>query len=458
MKSFFTTIIFVLAIGISNAQIISTYAGTGVGGFSGMGGVAKLSKIGNPGSGTFDKHGNYYFVSASGNRAFKINKGDTIYCIAGTGAYGYNGDSILAIAAKLSSPAGIATDTNGNIYISESGGNRIRMIDTSGVITTIAGTGIGGYNGDGILAVNAQINDPGDICIDSYGNLFISDFFNNRVRKVSPSGTITTFAGNGTVGYSGDSSRADTSKIEGEYGLCSDTAGNIYISSNMRVIKVDKSGIMTTIAGTGLAYIYNGDGIAATKAQIGSPLWIKADNSGNIYIADRINNRVRKVDAFGIIHTVAGNGTTGHGGDGGNSDSAGLSNPDGIALDSCGNLYIPMANDNRIRKVTFDTTCGQQQVDTSHNDTTFVKIPHANGNRIIIAPNPASNSIDLIIDNFAPSYSCYYAITDITGRLVKREKIITAKQQIDISNLQGGIYFIEVDNGEQRVVKKFVKD
>jgi len=278
-------------------------------------------------------------------------KAQIITTVAGNGIQGYNGDSIPATSAEIYGAVDLVVDKLGNLYITEQINNRIRKISTNGIITTIAGNGTAGYSGDGGKAIFAEINNPSAITIDNNNNLFIADAGNYRVRKIDSNGIITTVAGNGIVGFSGNGVKATLAEINIVFGLAVDNLGNLYISDCNGVIrKVDSNGIIRIIAGTG-NLSYNGDGIAATSANLFGPQHIAVDYKGNVFIADNYNYRIRKVDTSGIIWTVAGNGAYGFSGDGGSAKLASLSNTVGLALDTYGNLYIGDQNNQRIRKV-----------------------------------------------------------------------------------------------------------
>ena len=273
-----------------------------------------------------------------------------IKTVAGNGIPGYSGDGGSAINAGLFYPQGVAVDASGNIFISDYYNNRIRKVSTSGIITTVAGTGTGGYSGDGGLATSANLLLPQGVAVDGSGNIYIADYYNNRIRKVSTSGIITTVAGSGTGGYGGDGGTATSANLNLPQGVAVDASGNIYIADNgnNRVRKVSPSGIISTIAGNGTGG-FSGDGSAATSAKLNSPAGVAVDGSGNIYIADYNNNRIRKVNSSGIISTIAGNGTGGFSGDGGASVNAQLFNPRSVALDGMANVYIADYNNSRIR-------------------------------------------------------------------------------------------------------------
>ena len=272
---------------------------------------------------------------------------------------GDSGDeNVPATSAQLSFARAVAVDSAGNLYIAESGNNRIRKV-SNGIITTVAGNGTPGFSGDGGAATSAELSDPLDVVVDSSGNLFIADDSNNRVREVS-NGTITTVAGGGSS--LSDGIPATSALLDSPSGVAVDSSGNLYIASNVyladalmpipdsgvtRIRKVS-NGVITSIAGGGSSI---GDNGPATSAQLGFPSGVLVDSSGDLYIADSSSSRIRKV-SNGVITTVAGNGTAGFSGDNGPATSAQLNYPNGVAVDSVGNLYIADTANNRVRKVS----------------------------------------------------------------------------------------------------------
>ncbi len=336
---------------VDAAGIITTVAGTGVADFSGDGGPAVAAQLYNPSGVAVDAAGNLYIADTLNDAIRKVDAAGVISTVAGTG-YGYSGDGGPAIAARLYDPIDVAVDAAGNLYIADRLNRRVRKVDAAGIITTVAGTGVGGYSGDGGPAVAARLSLFSSVAVDAAGNLYIVDTNNRRIRKVDAAGVITTVAGSGGVGYGGDGGPATAARLNDPVDVAVDAAGNLYIADrlNHRVRKVNAAdGVIVTAAGTGAAGF--GDGGPATAARLVFPTRVAVDGAGNLYIADTGNHRVRKVNAAGVIATVAGTGESGYNGDGGRAAAARLYNPEGVALDGAGNLYIADRLNNRVRKV-----------------------------------------------------------------------------------------------------------
>ena len=337
--------------------IITTVAGNGTLGYSGDNGPATSAELYDPIGVAVDSAGNLFIADYENARIRKVNTSATITTVAGNGTSGYSGDGGPATSAELNLPFGVALDSAGDLYIGDFGNSRIREVDASGAITTVAGNGTQGYSGDNGPATSAELNRPGGVAVDGAGNLYIADIYNQRIRKVDASGTITTVAGNGTAGYNGDNIAATSAELYEPDGVAVDSAGNLYIADylNQRIRKVDASGTITTVAGNGTLG-YSGDGGPATSAELDQPYGVAVDSAGNLYIADTFNQRIRKVDASGTITTVAGTGTAGYNGDNIAATSAELYRPSGVAVDSAGNLYTPDIFNYRIRKVDVTTS------------------------------------------------------------------------------------------------------
>jgi sugar lactone lactonase YvrE len=345
---------------------ISTIAGAGKIGFSGNGGLATAALLWDPTCVALDPASNLYIGDLSNYDVREVATTGIITSYAGTTKVaGYSGDNGPANAAQMYGPAACATDPSGNLYLADIANNVIRKVSIdTGIITTVAGNGVnagspqGTFSGDGGSAPLAGINHPDGIAVDEAGNLYIADTGNQRVRMVSAAtGIITTIAGTGVHGYSGDGGPATKAELYNPEGLAVDPAGNVYIAEQannvIRKITV-ATGILSTIAGTpGSLESFGGDGELATKALFDSPSEVALDGAGNVYVADSGNQRVRKITvSTGIIQTVVGNGTHSFTGDGGPATSAGLFGPQGITFDSKGAMYIADYDNNSVRKVT----------------------------------------------------------------------------------------------------------
>jgi uncharacterized protein (TIGR03437 family) len=382
---------------VSNG-VITTVAGSGGPGFSGDNGPATNAQLYFPDGVAVDSAGNLYIADSANNRIRKVSNG-MITTVAGNGTLGFSGDNGPATSAELNFPSGIAVDSAGNLYIPEPYNSRIRKVSkglitsvvgnslngdsgpassaqltaeavavdsagnvyiadsarirkvSNGVITTVAGNGTQGFSGDNGPATSAQLANPLGVAVDSAGSVYIADRNNHRIRKVS-GGVITTVAGNGTPGFSGDNGSATGAQLNYPAGVAVDSAGNLYIadSYNFRIRKVS-GGVITTVAGSGALGLGGGDNGPATSAPLSLASGIAVDSAGNLYIAEFDRSDVRKV-SNGAITTVAGNGTPGFSGDNGSATSAQLDNPEGVAVDSAGNLYIADWGNNRIRMVS----------------------------------------------------------------------------------------------------------
>ena len=390
--------------------IISTVAGTGVKAFSGDGAPATLASLGDAAGVALDAAGNLFIADSENHRIRRVDAATGIMTtVAGTGVSGAGADEVQALASNLITPYGVAVDAAGVLHLSDYS-QRIRFVTGDGVIHTKAGSSVIGFSGDGGPATSAKLqypegfafdaagqlfigdsgNDrirrvtlggtistvagsatdynatgaatdvllggPKNVAIDSLGNTYIVDNISHNVRKVTPPGpgglVISTFAGTGVAGFSGDGGAATAAQFNTPEGIAIDASDNVYVADrlNNRIRRITPGGIISTVAGTG-AGAYNGDAIAATAANIARPVAVAVDAAGDVYVADRNNHRIRKFTPGGNISTVAGNGTAGSLGDGGSATSASLFQPNGVAVDAAGRVYIDDRGNKRVRKV-----------------------------------------------------------------------------------------------------------
>jgi uncharacterized protein (TIGR03437 family) len=333
---------------------VSNFAGNGGRGYSGDGSAATDAQLNNPVGLGLDSGGVLFFADQLNSRVRKVGTDGVINLVAGKGDKGYFGDTGAATSAGLSYPRGVAVDKSGNIYISDSPNHAIRKV-SGGNITTFAGgsTAGPGFTGDGDKAVNARLNEPTGIAINAAGDVYFSDSLNNRIRKIDTNGVINTVAGNSQVGLVGDGGPALAARVTAPEALAFDAAGNLYIADagNHAIRKMTTNGIMTTIAGTGEAG-YSGDGGPATLAKLNNPKGVAVDSDGVVYIADTFNNRIRAISPNGVITTIAGSGYIGDAGDGGTGSQAIFRFPASVTVDSAKRLIIADTQNNRLRTLT----------------------------------------------------------------------------------------------------------
>jgi uncharacterized protein (TIGR03437 family) len=321
--------------------------------FPGNGVLATKASLFLPSALTLDADGNLYIAAGW---IQKISPDGMISIVSGNGLYSFSGDGGPATRAQLFAPSDVAIDGSGDLFIADSGNCVVRKVTTDGTITTVAGSSRidnFGFSGDGGPATNALLAEPSSVAVDEIGNLFIADTQNNRIRKVSQNGIITTVAGNGFGAYSGDHGPATKASLNYPSGIAVDRSGNLFITdyANNSVRKVSNDGIITTVAGNG-SQGFSGDGGPATSAQLFLPRAVAVDENGNLFISDTVNARVRKVSLDGIITTVAGNGAVDYSGEGGLATSSSIHGPAGLAVDSNGNLFVAETLPFRIHKVS----------------------------------------------------------------------------------------------------------
>ena len=297
-------------------------------------------------------NGDIYIARHGHNLISRIDQKGMLADVVGTGASGHSGDGGPALKAQLRVPAGLTFDADGNLYIADRDNHRVRKVDKKGIITTVAGNGTAGFSGDGGPATQASLNLPSGVVVDKKGNLYIADRSNDRVRMVNTKGIIQTIAGNGNEGYHGDNMPALKATLDKPFGLALDKDNNLYIADrgNNRIRKVDRSGMISTVAGDG-GYYFIGDNGPAYRASIAGPTDVAVDGKGNIYIADRNNNRIRVVNKLGMIRTLMGTGQQDYNGDSELARETNLHLPFGVALDKNGDLLVIDRSHYRIRKL-----------------------------------------------------------------------------------------------------------
>jgi len=337
---------------------IFTIAGTGADASTGDGGPAKDAALRSPVATSVEADGGVLIADLSGHRIRRIAPGGTITTVAGTGVPGFSGDGGPAPSAQLSNPAGVAATPDGGLLVADSGNQRVRRVSPGGTITTVAGTGVAGSAGDGGPATSGQLDDPRDVAPTADGGFLIADKNNNRVRRVSPGGTITTVAGTGTAGFTGDGGPAAGARLANPFGVSPTADGGFLIADtiNNRIRRVSPAGTITTVAGGGPTPVSAAEGGPATGASLPQPSGVRATPDGGFLMAEPVGNAVRRVSPGGTLTTVAGTGISGFSGDGGPATAAqiNVAFPTGLAVTADGGFLIPDSNNRRVRLVDAD--------------------------------------------------------------------------------------------------------
>ncbi|HEX5228571.1 MAG TPA: IPT/TIG domain-containing protein [Bryobacteraceae bacterium] len=347
---------------------IRTVAGTGVAGFAGDGSAANVAQINQPYGIALDATGNLYIADLGNARVRKVALDGTIHTVAGGGSLPAtnSGQGGPATMAQFMQPRNVAIDGTGSLYISDFGANQVYQVASDGILSLVAGTGTAGYSGVGTSALLAQLNAPAGLAIDPAGAVYVADSGNNLVRKIYNGVIINVYNVPGPTGVALDASGMlyvaaasyfgtvvqPNANIASARDVAVDPAGNIFATFGGFVLEVPSSGALTTVAGSGGSPFFGGDGGPAAKALLYAPSGIAADSSGNWYIADTLNHRLRMVTPAGVITTIAGTATAGSDGDNGSAARAELNSPHGVAIDSAGNLYIADSGNNAIREIS----------------------------------------------------------------------------------------------------------
>lgn len=424
-----------------DAQIIVTVAGTGVAGYNGNGIPATNAKLDNPIGVAIDDVGDLYICDLNNARIRKVSPawGGTITTVAGNGLFGYSGDGGPATAARLESVYQMAIDSSRNLYLADAGNNCIRKVSADGIISTIAGTGVAGFSGDGTPATTAQLNSPLAVAVDDSGNVFIGDAHNYRLRKINSAGVITTIAGTGTSGFSGDGGSAALAQISKVFSMVCDKHGNLYFMDSSRIRKISADGIITTVAGTGVRG-YNGEGMLAMSADI-APNALAIDSVGNIYIADN-TDRIRKINTEGVVNTVAGNGLTGDSGDWGAPLTAELYWPEGIAVNRKGEVFFSNQGSHKVRMIS--------------NLVTGTKSLAPGTPMLMIYPNPSTSEQYSIILKAKTNKEIELVVYDATGVEIAHSVGRTNKKIVLSSPGKPGVYTIKCMSGNEVTTGRLV--
>ena len=432
-----------------NAQIITTIAGSSILGTSGDGGQATAAGLLGVRGIAVDSKDNLFICTFPTGATYKahlvrkVNTSGIISTIAGTDTSGFSGDGGPATAARLNYPEKIETDKYGNIYIADRANNRVRKIDTFGIITTFAGNGSTTLSGDGGPATAAGIGACYAVYCDTAGNVFLSA--GNKIRKVNTSGIITTYAGTGVYGFSGDGGPATAAQIYGQGQIVMDRKGNLFFGDvgNERVRKINAEGIITTVAGTGVTG-NTGDGGMATLAAINTPSGIFLDDCDNLYIVTQLDHKVRVVNGSGIIKTFAGIGTYGFNGDGGPATAAKLSFPTGIYINKIGNIYIADFSNLRVRYIHMD----------SCRNTTEVPVSEVASAGLTVMPNPSSGACTIRLSSLVDE-PVAVVVTDVVGTVIKR-LAATTNRHTELMLHTPGLYLITATTATGKWTQKIL--
>ncbi|HXB73239.1 MAG TPA: hypothetical protein VNY05_33690, partial [Candidatus Acidoferrales bacterium] len=324
----------------------------------GDGGAATDGWLFQPSAVALGRGGNLYIADTGTERVRQVTVSGIISTIAGTGGVNSYVDAVPAVAANLNSPMGVAVDAAGNILIADTAHSRILQIGADGVVHNVAGTGLAGLGTEGLPPFLTQVFSPEAVCLDRSGTLYIADTSNHRILQAPLSGKVAVAAGNGALGAAGDNGKARLAELYQPSGCALDSSGNLFIADtrNNRLRKVTPlpAGIVTTVAGTGDP-AFGGDEAPATASRLSGPRGVAVDDNGNIFIADTGNHRIRQITPDGVIHTIAGQNGAGFAGDGGPSTSSQLNSPGGLFLDATGTLYLADTNNNRVRRLVPDS-------------------------------------------------------------------------------------------------------
>lgn len=412
---------FISCVSISSAQDVTTLAGSTQGFANGIGTSAQFN---NPYGVATDTNGNVYIADHVNHKIRKITSSGVVTTLAGSIQGSNDG---LAASAQFYFPNAVAVNSFGEVFVIDTNNHRIRKISTFGIVTTFAGSIMGYSDGTG---TDAQFSAPLGIAIDSHNNLYVTDSYNYKVRKITPAGVVTTFAGS-TIGYT-DGMGTDA-QFDRPMGIAIDTDGNLYLAdiNNKKIRKITSSGLVSTLAGS-----VNGnvDGIG-TVAQFANPLGVAVDQQGNVYVADMDNQSIRKITPNGIVSTLTG--ASGGGYLDGPCSIAKFHNPTGVATDLNGNLYVADEVNNKIRKIS-----------SILNINNFVK------NEAVIYPNPVTTVLNIKLKEIG--FNTILIITDILGKQILKQSVNDLITTIPINSFSKGMYFLSLQSEGRNKIQKFI--
>lgn len=407
---------------ISPAGFVTRLAGTNSN--SGTDGQGTATSLSSPSGVAIDAAGNFYVSDYYKRKILKISSKGLGNTLAGPFIEG------PGTAAGFDHPTGVTVDVNGNVYVAVEDSNIIRKISPSGLVSTVAGSGTkGSADGQGIAA---SFHYPTDVAVDANGNLYVADRNNNKIRKISSTGLVSTLAGSGIVGSA--DGQGTVASFQYPYGLAVDATGNVYVADtkNLKIRKISSTGLVTTLAGSGKV---GGIDAQGTEATFGNPTSLAIDAKGNLYVTD--GNNIRKISSTGLVSTIAGSGNPG------STDGQGLlasfSSPNGVAIDANGDLYVADEGNSKIRKITV-------------GDPLAIEKQELTNEAIYLYPNPGKNTLYTHgIQNIAS-----YQVLDAAG--VQYAIATYENNTLDISNLQSGIYFLKASTETGQLVFKFIKE
>lgn len=443
----FTLFLLSLVTVTARAQwVITRFAGSYISaGLLGDGGPATSALLQSPTDIAVDSVGNIYIADFSNNVIRKVDTMGIINTIAGTSAAGFSGDGGPATNAELNGPYALALDKHGNLFFADGYNHVVRKINAAGVISTIAGDHFtANYTGDGGPATLATLNNPVGVALDDTGNLYIADDHNNVIRKVDTAGIITTFAGDSTAGHAGNGGPATSALLNLPLGVAADKHGNLFIADavNNVIRKVDNAGIMHDYVGYDTVHGFSGDGGPATSAMLSYPVHLTIDDSDNLYFADALNSVVRKVNAAGIITTIAGDGTVGYAGDNGDPLAAQLAVPHAVAVDKQHRIYIADRGNNAIRRIGPAST-----------KVISLMVPEES---LSVYPNPVSEGRFAVRLNGDGVEKADVVIVNVLGQTIRTLTTSTNKTEQISLDTPAGIYFISATTGRGKWTKRIV--